>query len=307
MRGRPTGFFALAVSGIVILGCAGNASAWNHTYLALGDSVTFGFNPSDPTTYVPSYGDQGFVKPFADALSGQFGGVRPDVVNLGIVGELSTSFFTAVSPPGWTQRIPALNLNYPNDTTAQNDVMLADIAGIHAAGSTVDYVSLNFGNNDFFYLVSTPAFQSASDADKAAMIGATLLEIGNNYGAVLTELAILAPEAKVLLPGYYNPVPVGDPRHDLDGLAAYYGNLVIQGVADLFGAKYVDLATPFAGNEALYTNYLALNDAHPNALGYSVIGEQMIAAVPEPSSAVLAGLGLGICFAWRRTRRSREV
>jgi hypothetical protein len=82
------------------------------TYLALGDSVTFGIDPSTPASLLPSYADQGFVRPFADSLASLNGGVRPGVLNLAIAGELSTSFFTGQVPPGWTTA-PELNLNYP--------------------------------------------------------------------------------------------------------------------------------------------------------------------------------------------------
>src|SRR5262249_52384613 len=143
------------------------------TYLALGDSVTFGIDPSTPASLVPSYADQGFVRPFANALAGANGGVRPAVLNLGISGELSTSFFTGVSPPGWpTAR--ALNLNYPAAPTAQNALMINSITAIHAAGTSVGFVTFLIGANDLFYLTGPPAFQNATPADQAAMIGATI-------------------------------------------------------------------------------------------------------------------------------------
>src|ERR1700692_2109990 len=66
------------------------------TYLALGDFIAF-----VETDVIPvSFGDQGYVKPFADFLASQNGGDRPDVVNLAFPGETSTSFFTAIQPPG---------------------------------------------------------------------------------------------------------------------------------------------------------------------------------------------------------------
>ena len=67
--------------------------------------MTYGFNPLNPT--VVSYGDQGFVKPFADFL-GQVNGARPTVDNIAISGETTTSFFTGSPPPGWTYRTPEL-------------------------------------------------------------------------------------------------------------------------------------------------------------------------------------------------------
>ena len=56
-------------------------------YLALGDSTTFGNDESVPASTMPNFGDQGFVRPFADFLGSLNGGVRPQVVNLAISGE----------------------------------------------------------------------------------------------------------------------------------------------------------------------------------------------------------------------------
>ena len=65
------------------------------TYLALGDSIAFGKTDGIPV----SFGDQGYVKPFADFLATRNGGTRPDVINLAFPGETSSSFFTAIPPP----------------------------------------------------------------------------------------------------------------------------------------------------------------------------------------------------------------
>ena len=63
------------------------------TYLALGDSIAFGVTDVTPI----SFGDQGYVRLYADFLATQGGGLRPRVINLAIPGETSSSFFTAVS------------------------------------------------------------------------------------------------------------------------------------------------------------------------------------------------------------------
>jgi lysophospholipase L1-like esterase len=272
------------------------------TYLALGDSVTFGIDPSTPAAQLPSFGNQGFVKPFADFLASSNGGIRPTVLNLGVSGELSTTFFSATPPPGWTNRLPEINLNYPNATTPQNDLMISSINGIHAAGNSVGFVTFLIGSNDIFYLVGTPAFQAASLADQQAMIAATLGVVQNNYIATLSELAALAPEAKVLLPIYYNPYPTFAPEH------AFYDQIlgafqaIVRGDAAAFGATAVDLAPPFLGNELALTN-IAAGDVHPNQAGYAVISSTLAQAVPEPCSMVLlgiAGTAMGFRSAWRR-------
>jgi lysophospholipase L1-like esterase len=260
-------------------------------YLALGDSVTFGIDPSTPASLTPSFADQGFVRPFADSLASRNGGIRPGVLNLGISGELSTSFFTGIIPPGWTT-VPELNLNYSSSlSTPQNALMISSIKAIHAAGNSVGYASFLIGSNDIFYLVGTPAFQNASAADQQAMIAATFGTIQSNYLTVLGELKMLAPEATILLPGYYNPFPSFAPEHAFyDSLLAVF-NPLVKADAAAFGAKFVDLAPLFAGRELELTN-IGSGDVHPDQAGYAVIAGALAQAVPEPSSLSMLAVGL---------------
>ena len=85
-------------------------------YLALGDSTTFGNDESLPSSTMPNFGDQGFVRLFADFLGSLNGGVRPQVTNLAISGELSSSFLSGVAPADWPNRAVQWNLNYPTPT-----------------------------------------------------------------------------------------------------------------------------------------------------------------------------------------------
>ena len=102
----------------------------------------------------------------------------------------------------------------------------------------------------------------------------------------------------MLLLGTYNPYPAdpGLPIAGSAGLAISELNKVIEGLAAGFGVSYVDIHTPFVGNEAAYT-YITTSgndfNVHPTPAGYAVIAERVgLAAVPEPSGLVLLGTGL---------------
>ncbi|QEH38582.1 GDSL-like Lipase/Acylhydrolase [Aquisphaera giovannonii] len=280
-------------------------------YLSLGDSLAFGYDPSAPNYLTPSYGDQGFVGHFADVLAAVNGGVRPAVLNLGVVGEQSTSFFdpTALSPTG-PPRAWQLNKNYDGTGGAlsQNDLMLSSIASLHAAGDHIGAVTLIFGANDIFALLGSDAFKNADPAAQAMLIGQTITAALTNYGTVLTELKTVAPEARVFLPGYFNPFPAAiDPTdHALYDEVLGFFNPNLKALADNLGATYVDTYAPFVGHELEYTN-IASGDFHPNAAGYAVIGSRLgAAAVPEPSGLIslATAIGAGAVAAAARRRAS---
>src|SRR4029077_16912590 len=92
---------------VICCGLAQGARAGQvHTYLSLGDSIAFGEtvfmnNPALGPYSDPSHGDRGFVAMYANYL-GTVYGARPDVVNLGVDGETSSSFTSGIGrvPPG---------------------------------------------------------------------------------------------------------------------------------------------------------------------------------------------------------------
>src|SRR4051812_38246610 len=64
------------------------------TYVALGDALAFGQSAATPQQ---SYGDQGYVQQFANSLASHNNGVIPNVINLALPGETSSTYFSAAN------------------------------------------------------------------------------------------------------------------------------------------------------------------------------------------------------------------
>lgn len=294
------------VLALVVSGSRPGRASGIPTYLALGDSMAFG---ETNWTQDPSNGDRGYVSLYANHLATANGGVRPNVINFGVDGETTTTFFQGGPQGDGTLSgfpAPQLNTNYPDTSHTQNDMLQALLLTHKAAGLDINTVSVQLGANDLLATANNPTFFTETPAQQQAQIMATLGNVQANYTHLLTEIRTALPTANILLMGYHNPF-AGVPASPLSAIAgpAIQGlNSVISGEAAAFGARYVDTYTPFLGHELEYT-YIASGNVHPNAAGYAVIAAQMDAqTVPEPST--LAVLAVGMAGVLLRNRfRSR--
>jgi lysophospholipase L1-like esterase len=302
---RPT---VIAVLALAMLTPATSWAGLSQIYVALGDSNTFGNDESVPSSTMPNYGDQGFVRPFADFLGSLNGGVRPQVVNLAISGELSSSFLTGVPPADWTSRNWSWNLNYPSATTSQNSLMLSALDSAHAAGNSV-WVTLNFGTNDLSHLLASSAWQTASPSEQQALFTQLVNQVFANYGTVLTEVEMHAPGAHILLPGFFDNILPSDPGYALNELAIGTANQILQQqIAPAFGATYVDFYSVINGNVPELTNYNDGQGGHMNEAGYAAVAHALdLATVPEPSSFILLATGAAALLAGRCRRRVGQM
>ena len=248
------------------------------TYLAVGDSLAYGF--TDSTT--PSYGDQGYVADYANySWQSSRGNPALYVVNLGAYNETTKSTFL-----NGGNTYATMNQNYTDTTTSQNSMMLSTIASAKASGDPINTVSVQLGANDLFAAAATPGFFSMTAAQQSALIQQTLGTVATNVATVLGEIKAKLPNADVVVVGYYNPyaaVP-SNPFAAVAAPAIQGLDSVLKADAKAFGDRYVDTYTPFLGNEAQYT-FIASSgtqyNVHPNDQGYQVIANQM--EVPEPS------------------------
>jgi lysophospholipase L1-like esterase len=279
--------FTLALLALCWTGAApAKAAPPINTYIAVGDSLAFGQTDVLPV----SSGDQGYVQLVADYLADQREGKRPKVINLGVPGETSDSFFTAVPPrPDWIRNV-LFNTNYSVETETQFGKLVAAIAAEKAAGHKITHVSLALGGNDFFALLGSPEF-NAVGANRALLIQQMLLNTQFHYAQILTYLRSELPKAKLLLLTYYNPFTVFGPTDGLNQLTAVtlQGHTqIVVGMAKAFKGRTVDVGAAFVGHETEYTNILGvflgmpLDVAfHPTDAGYAVIAQTMIEVLED--------------------------
>lgn len=260
-------------------------------YFALGDSIAYGYQPTDA---VRTNGDRGYVKAIADRI-GELSGTRPSLFNFAIPAETSSSFYNTSNIYSYA------NLNYPGPfdpprTFSQAQLFGSTLSTVLTGGNTVSHVSLAFGANDLLALL-TPSFLALTPLEQQTQITATLTTVGTNYEVALTQIRAALPNAQILMPGFYNPNPAGSPLAAVGDYAVSALNTVIQGRAALHGGTYVDFFSPIQGNQLSLTwigdpNYG--NDIHPNDAGYAVLGRAaatQVTAVPEPMSLLALGLG----------------
>lgn len=299
---------------------APSPAAAQHTYLAVGDSVAFGYmNPTLTPDPPPTAGYAGYTVSYANYLSGRStaSGTGPvSLINLGIVGETTTSLLTPTNNNG------LLNSNYnPLAPMSQYTLLTSDL------NSSVSNVTVQIGANDILGLATTTAFETAvatgDTATQQALLAGTLNTVAANTNTLLGQIHTLAPQANVQVLGYYNPYAA---LTGLDPISMYLKsvsaplnialNNTLAGEAAAHGDQFVDLYTPFLGhettltlsNEFLTTPFGLVPNDHPTAAGYGVITQQLEAPVPEASTVVslslLLALGLGGIAAAARKKKA---
>lgn len=238
------------------------------TYLALGDSLAFGYTIAADTQ--PSLGDQGYVRPFADWLGTQHGGVRPYVLNLAVPAETARTFFHG------GQLGEFLNQNYTHPVgQTQFKLMIQQVQRARQARRPVTTVTVQLGANDMTQLL-TPGFSQLSPAEQQRRIHTALRQLGSAERRLLHKLHALLPHAKLYVVGYYNPLEAlpSDPHATEFHTFLPELNGTLSSEAGRSHAQFVDLSAVFAGHEGEWTYITQLgypDGIHPNAEGYAAI------------------------------------
>ena len=271
---RVVTLVVVLVAGL-LTGAAAPASAGGeaspHYYLSLGDSLAFGYQPDLVAAGDLNAADyRGYAEDYA--------AMRPGLtlVNYGCPGETTATLLNGGCPwPG------SLHNSY-GAAPSQAAAALAFLAG--HPGQT-DLISVDIGSNDLLALVNSCSSAPDPHACLAAGVPTTLGTLANNYGNLLAHLRALAPNARIVLFNYYNPLALKLPGSDT--LIAAASNVVDQ-LAVHFGATVADAFTAMnhaAGSpaEAAFLcsrtwECTSFTNIHPTDLGYRALAVALLHA-----------------------------
>ncbi|NCC31084.1 MAG: SGNH/GDSL hydrolase family protein [Chloroflexia bacterium] len=206
-------------------------------YLALGDSLPWGFRLDDRQ-------QDGFPGLIAANLGASS---RPELVNLAVPGETSSSFVASQLPRA---------LVYLREMRAQS--------------RSVSPITLTIGGNDLIRVERAPG----SEREEA------IRRFQRNLAAALDQLrAAAGAQADIAVMTYYNPYG-GDPT--IEGSDAYWVerlNQVIRTEAGRRGVAVAEVYTAFVGGREYTHTFALFDDVHANAQGHRLIAETFLQAL----------------------------
>lgn len=265
-------FVTLIAGALPAAAAPGQYQAPRKYYLALGDSLAYGFEQAKFSVGAPAQTfDTGYVDDFALAIHS----LRPDVqvVNYGCPGETSSTYLT-----GCTWQATPLHDAY----TRSQDT--AALAFLNAHPGQVSPITVDLGANDGLDFIKGCHFDSTCIAEGLPGVLETL---GANLSRTLAHLRASAPRSEIIVMQYYNPLYVVAPS--TDGLLVQL-NGVIAAAAAPYGVRLANAFPVINQNPAFPNEGLAVcaltgmcvpapgGDVHANDAGYALIANQFWAA-----------------------------
>jgi len=277
----PTNFLRTVATAVIALFTipAFAASEKDPTYLALGDSVAFGFDPTEknftPSKFV------GYPDRVAISLKHTNG---KDLVNAACPGQSSTSFLAGGFDIGCEdfKRLYGLHTNY---TGTQVSFAVSELTRNRA----INLVTLSIGGNDLALLqnaCANPDFNAF-----AACVGAGITDVLQIYGQNLTHILIALRSTgytgKIVLLKYYSP----DSNPVFAGAVTALNNVMaLVGTQPGLGALIADGFTAFndasvsSGGDPCAAGLLVRLtktscDIHPSSKGHKLLADAVMAAL----------------------------
>jgi lysophospholipase L1-like esterase len=250
----------------------------NFTYLALGDSIAFGFDPTLMPSQPPFPAPDKFIGyPERVAESLHLLQSKKEV-NAACPGETSGSFLTLGAPDNGCQGFKAavgLHTAYPG--IAQATFAVSELA----SNKHINLVTLSIGGNDLLLLEYYCATTTGFDACVNTYLPGVLTTYGDNLAKILTAIRANYQGTLILMTSY---APSADPLF-VQAIAAL--NQVMVAVGTHSGVKFADgftafqiASAPFQGDPCKAGLLIRLSppltspltcDVHPSPIGRDVL------------------------------------
>lgn len=260
---------ALSFTGVLAAG-VGPAQASEPqaaTYVSLGDSLAFGYQPSlvaagdfKPADYVS------YAEDYAAAQQRHL-----KVANFGCPGETTGSMINGGCPWLDPQQPQRYSNGYPLHMSygPYSSQLAAAVAYLRSHRQTT-LVTVDIGSNDLIAILGQCGVN-------ATCIGGKLSTVLINYADILTQLKAAAPQAQLVVFNIYNPYALAITGSD--ALLMTYVNPAIETLAASFGAKVADAFTAInlayssetASVCAMTWMCTSYTNIHPTDLGYEAL------------------------------------
>jgi lysophospholipase L1-like esterase len=295
---------AVAVLGGLVFAPASGAALPNlgSTYLALGDSLAYGYHAAQFKAEYPDVNpanfESGYVQDFAKIL--KLANPRLQVINDGCPGETTETFIHGSGIPpaygkycaGGTGGGSPFPYAFLHHSYGSHVSQLEDALAILKENPNVSPITLDIGANDLLqyleYKCGFPAGFTCSETQVETLIANT----AKNAGLILGELRAADPKAEIIMVGIYDPYPLSLPAPGADKVLAGFDG-ALESAAKATGASFADPEPEFNPSYILglpekddltticaftamcpggtYNPTSALADIHPTTLGYEVM------------------------------------
>jgi len=230
---------ALPASAAPVTGPAGDG-----TYLALGDSVAFGYVPPQAVP-APDYPDPGSFVGYPEDVARA---LHIRVSNASCPGETTASFLVPGAPSNGCENSPGSSVGYrtlyPLHVPYKGTQMQYALKYL-ALHRHTRLVTIDIGANDAFLCQETTADHCTSTAE----LQAVLQEIQANLTAIYTKIRHVARYHGLLVALTYYSISYSDPAQ-VAGTEAL--NSAIASVTEKFGGKVADGFAAFQGPSAAF-------------------------------------------------------
>lgn len=243
-----------------------------YTIVALGDSITAGFEPDhklgvDPYGFVERLEEQGWFHSETEAI------------NLGVVGLTSEGLLNYVTAlqTGETVTVGSIQANLEDERIYD---LLKEISTAKQRLINADVITITIGGNDLVQVITRLKLSNITQFKTD--VNAAIAGYKQNLQKTIETIYTMNPTAKIIVADQYQPIPqkaVGFLYSFLQESMKQFSESTETVASQLRKnnrqVQVVHVAELFKGKESVYTHIDTHLDIHPNQEGYERIAKEI--------------------------------